>query len=92
MMLMNVMMNHDVADDDDNDDDDDGTDGTSRQPLSVGVYQDHHKGGFQNSHTHFDLYYQSTSAIDSIGCNCLTFLHPVGFFFFSKCLLNCPAW
>ena len=72
MMLMNVMMNHHVADDDD--DDDDGTDGTSRQPLSVGVYQDHHKGGFQNSHTHFDLYYQSTIAIDFISCICLTFL------------------
>ena len=35
----------------DDDGDDDGTDGTSRQPLSVGVYQAHHKGGFQNSHT-----------------------------------------
>ena len=41
----------DVEDGGDDDGDDDGTDGTSRQPLSVGVYQAHHKGGFQNSHT-----------------------------------------
>ena len=40
-----------VEDGGDDDGDDDGTDGTSRQPLSVGVYQAHHKGGFQNSHT-----------------------------------------
>ena len=44
MMMMNTMVMM-------NDADDDGTDGTSRQPLSVGVCQDQHKGCFQNSYT-----------------------------------------